>query len=78
MFGLVHRPERLIEIITLMRDNNIEPKKLQIVYPKKNKEAKIILIEGRKNGKCGLKIMKPIIAHLDNGNYTEEVMTYFS
>lgn len=77
VLGLVHRPERLIEIIELMRLNNIEPKKLQIVYPKNGKDAKMILIEGRKNGKLGLKILEPLIAHLDNGDYSEQVKKCF-
>ncbi len=75
--GLVHRPERLVEIIELMKKNNIEPKKLQLVYPKKGKEAKMILIEGRKNGKPGLKILEPLIVHLDNGEYSDQVKKCF-
>ena len=77
VLGLVHRPERLIEIIELMRNNNIEPKRLQIVYPKIGKDAKMILIEGRKNGKPGLKILEPLIAHLDNGGYSDKVKFFF-
>lgn len=76
--ALVHRPERLIDIIELMRKNNIEPKKLQIVYPKKDKQAKMILIEGRKNGRVGLKILEPIYAHKDNGEYTDQVKKIFN
>ena len=47
-----------------MRKNNIEPKKIQFVYPGKNKEANILLIEGIKNGKPGLKILQPLYSHL--------------
>lgn len=75
--AIVHRPERLVEIFEEMRKNNIEPKKLQFVYPKKNMEANIMLIEGSKNGKPGLKILPPIYTHLDNGKYTEDVKKYF-
>lgn len=76
--SIVHRPERLVEILDIMKKNNIEPKKIQFVYPKKNKEANILLIEGRKNGNPGVKILNPLITHLEDGSYTEEIQNYFS
>ncbi len=78
VIAIVNRPERLIEIIESMKSNNIEPKRIQLVYPKKDKEANILLIEGRKNGKPGIKILPPIYAHNDDGSYTEQIMKYFS
>lgn len=77
IISVVHRPERLVEIIEIMRKYNIEPKKIQFVYPKLNKDANIILIEGSKNGNPGLKILKPIFIHNQDGSYTEEAMKYF-
>ena len=75
--GLVHRPERLIDVLLTMRKYNIEPKKIRLVYPKKNKEANILLIEGKKNGKKGLKILPPLYSHNEDGTYTEEIQKYF-
>lgn len=75
--SIVHRPERLIDILTIMRENNIEPKKIRFVYPKQNSESNILLIEGKKNGKSGLKILPPLFTHKENGNYTEAVKKYF-
>ena len=75
--GLVHRPERLIDILLTMRKYNIEPKKIRLVYPGKNKEANILLIEGKKNGKKGLKILPPLYSHNPDGTYTEEIQKYF-
>lgn len=75
--ALVHRPERLVEILEEMHKNNIEPKKIQFVYPKKDKEAKMVLIEGSKNGKSGLKILPPIYVHDENNNYTKQVKDMF-
>ena len=60
-----------------MKKNNIEPKKIRFVYPKKNGEANILLIEGSKNGKPGIKILPPLYSHLENGKYTEEIKQYF-
>ena len=77
VIAIVHRPERFVEVVEEMKKNNIEPKRVQFIYPKKNMEANIMLIEGSKNGKPGLKILPPIYSHQDNGEYTEEVKKYF-
>jgi len=75
--AIVHRPERLLDILSEMRKNNIEPKRLQLIYPKVGKECNMILVEGRKNGGEGLKILPPLFIHDDDGEYTEEVQKYF-
>ena len=77
VLGLVHRPDRLCEILNIMKENNIEPKRVQFVYPHDNKNANIVLIEGKKNGKPGLKVLPPLISHDSNGNYTKEVEKFF-
>lgn len=77
LISIVHRPERLIEIITIMKKYNIEPKKMQLVYPGKKKSPNILLIEGKKNGNSGLKILSPLYSHLENGDYTPEIQSYF-
>ena len=77
-FALIHRTDRLIEIIELLRKNNIEPKKIQLIYPKNNTESNMVLIEGRKNGNSGLKILPPIIVHNENGEYTQTIKKIFS
>lgn len=77
VLGIVHRPERLIEIIEMMRKYHIEPKKIQFVYPHPDEEANILLIEGRKLGKPGLKVLNPLYSHTATGDYTEEVKKFF-
>lgn len=77
VIAMVHRPERLVQIIETMKKYNIEPKKIRFVYPKRNKEANILLIEGRKNGNSGIKILPPLYSHEEDGNYTKEVQKYF-
>lgn len=77
-FAMVHRTDRLIEIIELMRKNNIEPKKIQLIYPKEGTESNLVLIEGRKNGNTGLKVMPPLIIHNKNGEYTEKIKKIFN
>lgn len=75
--AIVHRPERLLDILECMRKNNIEPKKIRFVYPKVDLEANILLIEGRKNGKPGLKVLPPLYTHTKNDEYTEEIKQMF-
>lgn len=75
--SIVHRTDRLIEIIDLMKKNNIEPKRLQFIYPKVGKESNLIMIDGRKNGNTGLKVLSPLYVHNEDGSYTEEVLKMF-
>ena len=75
--AIVHRPERLLDILNSMQKYNIEPKKIQFIYPKTNMEANTLLVEGMKNGKKGLKVLNPIYTHIDNGEYTEQIKKYF-
>ena len=76
-FAMVHRPDRMIEIINLMQKYGIEPKKIRLVYPKMGKDANILLIEGIKNGKTGLKIMSPLYTHNEDGSYVDEIREMF-
>lgn len=71
--AFVHRAGRLIDIITAMRANRLEPKRVRLVYPKAGKEANTLLIEGIKDGKPDLKILPPLIVYGADGEYTEEV-----
>ena len=75
---LVHRPERLSEIIKVLNENTLEVKKLKFVYPKQNSMANMVLIEAIKMGKSGIKIDYPIISHNNDGTYTDDVLKYFS
>ncbi len=59
-FYLVHRADRLEEIITDLNTNYFEVKRLQFVYSKKGKDAIIVLIEASKRGKQGLKVCSPV------------------
>lgn len=77
VLALVHRPDRMIEIFDTMRKNNIEPKRIQFIYPKYGEDCNLILVEGTKNGKSGIKILEPVIVHDKEGNYTEEVKRLF-
>lgn len=77
ILGIVHRPERLTDILIAMRENNIEPKKIRFVHPKEKENANIVLVEGVLNGNKGIKILPTLISHQKNGDYTEEIKHYF-
>lgn len=71
-FCMVHRSDRLIEIIDCFKKNNIEPKKIKFIYNNIDSNSTLVLIEGQKAGKCGLIVDKPLILHDLEGNDTEE------
>lgn len=77
VLGLVHRPERLTDILIAMRENNIEPKKIRFVSPKIGENANTVLVEGVLNGKKGLNVLSTLISHNPNGDYTDEIKQYF-
>ena len=58
--ALIYPANRLAEIFTKMRIQDIEPKRLQIVFPNSYSHAKLAMIEGRLRGKSGLKILPPL------------------
>ncbi|MEH7118902.1 tRNA1(Val) (adenine(37)-N6)-methyltransferase [Neobacillus vireti] len=71
--AFVHRPGRLIDIITLMRQHRLEPKRIQFVYPKQGKEANILLVEAIKDGSPDLKILPPLFVYNEADEYTPEI-----
>lgn len=77
-FYMVHRPNRLVDIIELLRKHKLEPKKMQFVYPKEQKEPNLVLIKATKNAKPFLKIEKNLIIYNDEGNYTDEILKIYN
>ncbi|MGL4987936.1 MAG: tRNA1(Val) (adenine(37)-N6)-methyltransferase [Cetobacterium sp.] len=76
-FAMVHRPDRFLEIVDTMRKYGIAPKKVQFCHSKIDKQAKILLIEGVRNGKDALTILPPFISHDVDGKYSAEVLNLF-
>lgn len=72
-FFMVHRPERIVDIIYLMRAYKLEPKRLRFVHPYAGKKPNLLLIEGLKYGRAFLKFMDPLYIYDDNGEYTQEI-----
>lgn len=70
---MVHRPERLADIFTLMRKYKIEPKRARMVYPAVGKAPNIVLVEGQKNGGAFLKWENSIYVYDQDGNFSKEI-----
>lgn len=74
---MVHRPERLVDIIEIMRKEKIEPKQIRLVYPKVNEKPNLILIKGIKNAKPFLKVEEPLYVYNKDGKYTDEILEIY-
>lgn len=70
---MVHRPERLADIFTLMRKYKIEPKRVKMVHPKMGKAPNIVLVEGQRDGGAYLKWEPPLYVYNEDGSYTKEI-----
>ena len=72
-FYMVHRPFRLAEIISLMVQYRMEPKRMRLVYPYVDREPNMVLIEGLRGGKSRMTVEKPSIVYKEPGKYTDEI-----
>lgn len=72
-FYMVHRPFRLAEILVLMHQYGIEPKRMQLVYPFIDKEPNMVLLEGLRGGNPRITVEKPLIVYQAPGVYTDEI-----
>ena len=78
-FAMVHRPDRLVEILETFRKYKIEPKRLQFIYPKEDKECNHILIEGIKDGLSGnLVVLPPLFVYNKNNSWTNDILKIYN
>ncbi len=71
-FSMVHRPDRLSDIITTLRKYRLEPKRLRFIHSEEDGEAVLVLIESTLGGGSFLKVMPPLVIYDKNGGYTQE------
>lgn len=72
-FYMVHRPFRLAEIIRVLSEYKLEPKRMKLVYPFVDKEPNMVLLEAVKGGKPMIKVEKPLIIYKEPGVYMDEI-----
>ena len=75
---MVHRPDRLVDIMEIFRKYKLEIKKIRMVYSNQKNNANLVLIKAIKNAKPFLKIEKPLYIYDENGNYTKEIKEIYN
>ncbi|MBP3400457.1 MAG: tRNA1(Val) (adenine(37)-N6)-methyltransferase [Selenomonadales bacterium] len=75
-FAMIHLPERMVEILGLLHDMNLEPKRLRMVYPNRKLPPSMFMVEAVKGAKPGLQVMPPLILMEEDGTYSEEILSY--
>lgn len=76
-FAIVHRADRLSEILELLKKYKIGAKRLQFCHSNMDKRAKIILVEGLKGSDSTLNILPPIFTNHKDGSYTNIIKEMF-
>lgn len=74
---IVHRTDRFAELVNVLSSNNLQVKKVRFIYPKTEENSNLVLVEAKKNGNIGLKVLEPLICHNEDGSYTEEILKMF-
>ncbi len=74
---LVHKPQRLVDLLTLARKYKLEAKTIQFVYPMIDKDPSIVLIEYVKGGGNEVKVLKPLIEYNSDGSYTDDIYSIY-
>ena len=72
-FFLVHKPERLTDLLVTLRENRLEPKRLRWVQQRPEKAPWLFLAEGKAGAKPGLVVEPPLIVENADGSYTDEM-----
>lgn len=72
-FCLVHKPERLTDLLCALRQAAMEPKRLRFVCPAAGAAPSLVLLEGRRGGKPGLTVESPLILQNGDGSPTAEL-----
>lgn len=76
-FFLVHRPNRLVDILVLLREYKLEPKNIRFVHPKAGKSPNLVLIKAIKAAKPDLKFEDPLYVYNEDGTYTKEILDIY-
>lgn len=73
---LVHRPERLADLICDMRAERLEPKRIRFVRHRAESPVNLVLLEARKGGKPGLTYENDLILFSPHGESAEYQRIY--
>jgi len=73
MLTMVHRPNRLVDVLNSLRSHSLEPKTIRFVHPYARKAPNLFLINAQKNTRPFLKVENPLVMRSDDGEYTDEI-----
>ncbi|MGL5677253.1 MAG: tRNA1(Val) (adenine(37)-N6)-methyltransferase [Cellulosilyticaceae bacterium] len=76
-FCMIHRPQRLVDIIYGMKVRGIEPKRMRMVHGKAGTAPTMVLVEGVKNGGSEMRVESPLIVYNDDNTYTKEILEIY-
>lgn len=76
-FYMVHRAERLVDIMVLLRKYKLEPKKIRFVHSKSNEKPTLILVKAIKGAGEFLKIEDPLVIYREDGEYSDEILEIY-
>ncbi|HBQ64886.1 MAG TPA: hypothetical protein DD727_08230 [Clostridiales bacterium] len=76
--ALIHRTERLCDLLGIMRNEGIEPKVLKMVHPRPGTVSKMFLVRGRKGSRPGLRVDPPLYVHDTEGAYSTELLELYA
>ena len=54
IFAMVHRTERMTEVLNLLHKYKLEPKRIKLIFPKRGTDSNLFMVESVKNGNPGL------------------------
>jgi len=74
---MVHRPDRLVDIMAIFRKYRLEIKEMRLVFSNESSQANLVLIKAVKNGNAFLRIHKPLYVYQKKGEYTEEILKIY-
>lgn len=70
---MIHRPERLAEVIYIMKKYRLEPKRMRFIHSYANKSPVMFLIESARCGNPKLFIDPPLYIYERTGVYSSEI-----
>ena len=76
-FFMVHRPHRLTDIMCVLREHKLEPKRIRFVQPYADREPNMVLVEAVRSGKPMIKVMPTLVIYNSDGTYTQETLDIY-
>ncbi len=77
MLSMIHRPNRLVDVLSVLREHSLEPKTLRFIHPYPGKAPNLFLINAQKNTQPFLKVEDPLIIRQADGQYTDEIFEIY-